>query len=73
MLVMSLIPSGIYQFMQGIQHGMWYARSAEVVQSSFMRTTTWLRMPGDVLFGLGALAIVLFTVKAVKGVWQWKA
>ncbi|MCE1229110.1 MAG: nitric-oxide reductase large subunit, partial [Firmicutes bacterium] len=28
MLVMSLIPSGIYQFMQGIQHGMWYARSA---------------------------------------------
>jgi len=33
---------------------------------------TWLRMPGDVLFGLGALAILLFTVKAVKGAWQWK-
>ena len=72
MLVLSLIPSGIYQFAASLQHGTWFARSAEVVQSPFMRTCTWLRMPGDVLFGLGALAVVLFTVKAVKGVWQWR-
>ncbi len=73
MLVLSLIPSGIYQFVASMQHGTWFARSAEVVQSPFMRTCTWLRMPGDVLFGLGALAVALFTLKAVKGVWQWRS
>jgi len=72
MLVLSLVPSGLYQFLQSLEHGTWFARSAEVVQSPFMRTCTWLRMPGDVLFGLGAAAIILFTLKAVKGVWQWQ-
>jgi nitric oxide reductase subunit B len=72
MLVLSLIPSGIYQFVQSLEHGTWYARSAAVVQSPFMRTTTWLRMPGDVLFGLGGLAVVVFTVKAVTAAWQWR-
>jgi nitric oxide reductase large subunit len=37
-----------------------------------MRTFTWLRMPGDVLFGLGALAVILFTFKAVLGAWRWR-
>jgi len=72
MLVLSLIPSGFYQFTQSLEHGTWFARSAAVVQGPFMRTVTWLRMPGDVLFGLGALAILLFTVKAVKAAWSWK-
>ena len=73
MLVFSLIPSGLYQFVQSLEHGTWYARSAAVVQSPFMRTVTWLRMPGDILFGLGALAVVVFTFKAVIGAWKWRA
>jgi nitric oxide reductase subunit B len=72
MLVFSLIPSGLYQVAQSLQHGTWFARGAEVVQSPFMRACTWLRMPGDVLFGLGALAVVVFTVKAVAGAVQWR-
>ena len=72
MLVLSLIPSGIYQFIQSLEHGTWFARSAAVVQSPFIRTTTWLRMPGDVLFGLGALCIAIFTVKAVIATWKWR-
>ncbi len=72
MLVFSLIPSGLYQFVQSLEHGTWYARSAAVVQSPLMRTFTWLRMPGDVLFGLGALAVITFTFKAVIGAWGWK-
>ena len=72
MLVFSLIPSGLYQFVQSLEHGTWYARSAAVVQSPIMRTFTWLRMPGDVLFGLGALSVILFTFKAVIGAWSWK-
>ncbi len=73
MLVLSLIPSGIYQITQSLEYGTWYARSAEVVQSPFMRACTWLRMPGDVLFSLGALAVILFTFKAVGGVWGWRS
>ncbi len=72
MLVFSLIPSGLYQFVQSLEHGTWYARSAAVVQSPLMRTFTWLRMPGDVLFGLGALSVILFTFKAVIGAWGWR-
>ena len=72
MLVFSLIPSGFYQIAQSLEHGTWYARSAEVVQSPLMRTFTWLRMPGDVLFGIGALAVILFTFKAVIGAWGWR-
>jgi len=72
MLAFSLIPSGLYQFVQSLEHGTWYARSAAVVQSPLMRTFTWLRMPGDVLFGLGALAVILFTFKAVIGAWGWR-
>lgn len=72
MLVFSLIPSGFYQFIQSLQHGTWYARSAAVVQAPIMRLFTWLRMPGDVLFGLGALAIIIFTFKAVIGAWGWR-
>ena len=37
-----------------------------------MRTFTWLRMPGDVVFGLGALSVITFTFKAVIGAWGWK-
>ena len=48
------------------------ARSAAVVQSPFIRTTTWLRMPGDVVFGLGALCVVVFTVKAVVAACRWR-
>ena len=73
MLVCSLIPSGLYQFVQSLEHGTWYARSAAVVQSPLMRTFTWLRMPGDVIFGLGALSVIGFTFKAVLGAWNWKA
>ena len=73
MLVCSLIPSGLYQFVQSLEHGTWYARSAAVVQSPLMRTFTWLRMPGDVVFGLGALSVIVFTFKAVLGAWSWKA
>jgi len=72
MLVLSLIPSGLYQMVQSLEHGTWYARSAAVVQSPFMRTAAWLRMPGDVLFSLGALCVAVFAVKAVAAAWKWR-
>ncbi|MFB6274549.1 MAG: nitric-oxide reductase large subunit [Halothece sp.] len=70
MLVFGLIPNGFYQLMQSINHGTWYARSAEVIHSPWMEWTVWLRMPGDIVFSVGAIAIALFTVRAIYAVFQ---
>jgi nitric oxide reductase subunit B len=56
--------------MQSINHGTWYARSAEVIHSPWMEWTVWLRMPGDIVFSVGAIAIALFTVRAIYAVFQ---
>jgi nitric oxide reductase subunit B len=70
MLVLGLIPSGFYQLVASVNHGTWYARSAEVINSPWMHWTVWLRMPGDILFALGALAMVVFTVQAIAAIFR---
>jgi nitric oxide reductase subunit B len=70
MLVFSLIPSGFYQLVASVNYGTWYARSAVVVGSPWMHWTVWLRMPGDILFALGAVAIFIFTVQAVIAIFR---
>ncbi|NCJ05422.1 nitric-oxide reductase large subunit [Synechococcales cyanobacterium C] len=68
MLVTGLIPNGFYQLVQSVNHGTWYARSAEVIGSPWMQWTVWLRIPGDIIFSLGALAMVAFTLRAIPSV-----
>lgn len=70
MLVFALIPSGFYQLVQSVNYGTWYARSAAVISSTWMQWTVWLRMPGDIIFTIGALAIVVFVVRAIYAVWH---
>jgi len=54
MVVLSMFPIGLMQAWASIEHGTWYARSAEFLQSGTMQTLRWFRVPGDVLFALGA-------------------
>ncbi|MCU0551196.1 MAG: cbb3-type cytochrome c oxidase subunit I, partial [Leptolyngbya sp. Prado105] len=68
MLVFGLIPNGFYQLVQSVNHGTWYARSAEVIGSDWMRWTVWLRIPGDVIFTIGALSMMAFVVRAIWAV-----
>jgi nitric oxide reductase subunit B len=68
MLVTGLIPNGFYQLVQSVNHGTWYARSAEVIGSSWMQWTVWLRIPGDILFSFGALGMVAFALRAIPAV-----
>jgi nitric oxide reductase subunit B len=70
MLILALIPNGFYQLVQSINHGTWYARSAEVVSSIWMRTTVWLRMPGDILFSLGAVLLALCVGRALLAMFR---
>jgi hypothetical protein len=63
MLALNIFPAGIYQLVQSIQHGFWYARSEAVIQSTFFQVTTWSRVVGDMVFVLGgAVPIAYFMV-----------
>src|SRR6185436_8808705 len=63
MVFMSLLPAGIYQAWHSITTGLWYARSAEIVHSGVMETLVWLRVPGDLVFSLGAVLIAVYAAK----------
>ncbi|MBF5045735.1 nitric-oxide reductase large subunit [Simulacricoccus sp. 17bor-14] len=63
MVVGSLLPVGLLQTWASVEHGYWYARSAEFLQTPLMNTLRWLRVPGDSLFALGAIALVLFVLQ----------
>ena len=60
MCVLSLLPVGLMQTWASVEHGYWYARSEEFLGQTLMQTLRWLRVPGDTLFALGAIAFVLF-------------
>ncbi|MEO8237796.1 MAG: nitric-oxide reductase large subunit [Flavobacterium sp.] len=60
MALLSLLPVGVWQAVASIEHGMWYARSAEFMQQPTMVTLKWLRAIGDAIFGFGILALCYF-------------
>lgn len=57
MIVISLLPIGLYQFGASVSQGLWYARSEEFLQQDFLVTLRWLRTLGDVVFIIGGLCI----------------
>jgi nitric oxide reductase subunit B len=65
MIVVSLLPAGIYQLAEAVQHGLWYARSPAVTGSPFIHTVTWMRIVPDLIFDVGAVALVAFLVRAI--------
>jgi nitric oxide reductase subunit B len=67
MILMSLLPVGVLQTIASIKHGMWYARSAEFMQGSTMQTLRWLRIVGDTIFSVGAVALALFVLGLKTG------
>lgn len=66
MVFMSLLPAGVYQAYHSITTGFWYARSEDIVRGPIMETLVWLRVPGDVVFAVGAL----FLIYAVYRGWR---
>lgn len=67
MVLLSLLPVGLLQTWASVEHGMWYARSAEFMQSDIMNTLRWLRVVGDTIFALGCLAFGWFVVSRRPG------
>ena len=67
MVFLSLVPAGLYQAYQSVTQGFWYARSPAVVHSRVMETLVWMRVPGDIIFGLGAILLALFMARLLIG------
>lgn len=55
MILLSLLPVGLIQTYASMTTGLWYARSAELMQSPIILQLKWMRAIGDVIFTFGAL------------------
>jgi nitric oxide reductase subunit B len=67
MCLLSLLPVGVLQTVASVSHGMWYARSAEFMQTPILRTFRWLRVIGDSVFAVGVLVLGWFIVGLKTG------
>jgi nitric oxide reductase subunit B len=63
MALACLLPMGTLQLAAAIEHGYWYARSAEFMQQPIFELLVWLRVPGDVIFSVGALSLAWFVLR----------
>lgn len=66
MLLMSLLPAGIWQTINSYTHGYWFARSAEFIHSDIMQTLVRARVPGDIVFAFGAFSLMVFLFKLIR-------
>jgi nitric oxide reductase subunit B len=67
MCILSLLPVGLMQTWASVEHGYWYARSPEFMQTPLMQNLRWMRVPGDTVFFLGAVALVVFVAGLKTG------
>jgi nitric oxide reductase subunit B len=63
MALLTLLPIGLIQLTAAIDHGYWYARSADLMQKPIIQLLVWLRVPGDTIFSVGALSLAWFVLR----------
>jgi nitric oxide reductase subunit B len=63
MALTTLLPLGTMQLLAAIDNGYWYARSAEFMQQPVVELLVWMRVPGDTVFSVGAVAFTWFVIK----------
>lgn len=71
MVGLSLLPIGLIQASASIGHGLWYARSAELLQQPLLQNLRWLRFVGDVVFMVGVAAFSWFVLGLFRG-WSYQ-
>ena len=67
MVLISVLPVGLAQTWVSVKHGLWYARSADFMQSDILSTFRWLRVIGDTIFALGTISLAWFIVGLKTG------
>ena len=71
MVGLSLLPIGLAQAVASVNHGLWYARSADFLQQPWVQTLRWLRLVGDGLFLAGVASFLWFLVGLRTG-WSYE-
>jgi nitric oxide reductase subunit B len=67
MVLLSVLPVGLLQTWASVERGMWYARSAEFMQTDLMETLRWMRVVGDTIFAARVVALGWFVSGLKKG------
>ncbi len=67
MILLSLLPIGLLQAWESIQHGLWSARSEEFMNSKRIETLRWLRIIGDTIFIAGTACFAYFLFGVARG------
>ena len=68
MVLLDLFPAGILQFQTVTKEGLWYARSAEIIEGTAFQNFTWIRIIGVSVFTLGGvIPLIWFVLKVNKG------
>ena len=63
MALVTLLPMGVLQLQAALENGYWYARSAEFMSKPIFDVLVWLRMPGDLIFSVGAALLAWFVTR----------
>jgi len=63
MALLTLLPMGLLQLNAALDHGYWYARSAEFMGRPIIGVLVWLRVLGDTWLSVGALLLAWFVFR----------
>jgi nitric oxide reductase subunit B len=66
MVFISLLPQGLVQAWASFSRDYVSARSPEMIHSPLMQALVWARVPGDLVFTVGAIAFAAFMFQALR-------
>lgn len=72
MMFLNLFPAGMYQFMLTLEHGLWFARSQEIVTGEVFQILTNFRAIGGTLFFAGTLSLFWFVIRNYRNMKEEK-
>jgi nitric oxide reductase subunit B len=64
MVVLSLLPQGLFQAYVSFTSDYAHARSAEIIHGTVMQGLVWARVPGDIVFAVGVVTFAVFVLRA---------
>ena len=65
MVVLDLFPAGILQFKAVVEKGLWFARSADFIDSDAFQSLTWMRIIGGSIFVVGGVIPLTWAITSV--------